>query len=145
MKKRIRRVTQKFSIQEPSSAKSVSAKKKKVPLKALDAESRPFIDHLMINVGFLLDHGLERVVELLENQEWISLFLGNCLLNKDLARQFFSTLTISGEDSCLQANFLINGLSYSINHKELGMMGSLTTSRINGFHPTTKMHLSPKC
>ena len=97
--KRIMRVTQKFFIQEPSSTKSVSTKKKKAPLKAVDAKSRPFIDHLVINVGFLRDHAIERVVELLENQGWSSLFLGNYTLNKELARQFFSTLTISNEDS----------------------------------------------
>ena len=58
--KRQRRAPQKLSAQkvETSSYKAAS-KKKKVPLKAVDADSKPFIDHLMIDVGFLLDHALE--------------------------------------------------------------------------------------
>ena len=46
----------------------VASKKKKAHLKSIDADSRPFIDHLVINVGFFQDHALERVVDLQENQ-----------------------------------------------------------------------------
>ena len=61
--KRQRRAPQKLSAQkvETSSSKTAS-KKKKAPFKPIDADSRPFIDHLMIDVGFLRDHALERVV-----------------------------------------------------------------------------------
>ena len=89
---------------ETSSSKAAS-KKKKAPLKAVDADSRPFINHIVIDIGFLRDHAIERVIELLENQGWGNLFLRNCTLNKKLAKQFFSTLTISGEDSSLLAQF----------------------------------------
>ena len=68
-------------------------------MKVVDANSRPFIDYLVVDMGFLRDHALERVCELLENQGLDSIFLRNCTLNKELARQFFSTLTISGEYS----------------------------------------------
>ena len=70
---------------DTSSSKAAS-KKKKAHLKAVDADSRPFIDHLVIDVGFLRDHALERVVELVENQGWGNIFLGNYTLNKELAR-----------------------------------------------------------
>ena len=60
---------------ETLSSKTVS-KKKKAPLKVVDANSRPFIDHLVVDVEFLRDHTLERVVELLENQGWGNQFLG---------------------------------------------------------------------
>ena len=52
--KRQMRAPQKLSAQkmETSSSKAAS-KKKKVLLKAVDANSRPFIDHLVIDVGFL--------------------------------------------------------------------------------------------
>ena len=57
-------------------------------MKAVDVDSRLFIDHLVIDVGFIRDQALEQVVELLENQGWKNLFLGNCMLNKELAKQF---------------------------------------------------------
>ena len=89
---------------ETLSSKAPS-KKKKAPLKAVDADSKPFIVHLVVDMEFLRDQALERVVELLENQGWGNLFLGNCTLHKELARQFFSTLTISDKDSSLLAQF----------------------------------------
>ena len=51
-------------------------------MKAVDADSRPFIDHLVIDVGFLRDNALERVVELLENQGWGNLLLGTARSTK---------------------------------------------------------------
>ena len=92
------------------------------PLKAFDADSRPFIDHLVIDVGFHRDHALERVVELLENQGWGTLFLENYTLNNELTRQFFSTLTISDKESSLLAQFQINGLPYQFTNMELGTL-----------------------
>ena len=91
-------------------------------MKVVDADSKPFIDHLVVDVGFLRDHALDRVVELLENQGWDKLYLGNCTLNKELARQFFSTLTISDEDSSLLGQFSINGSPNQFTHSEIGMI-----------------------
>ena len=100
-------------------------------MKAVDADSKPFIDHLEIDVGFLRAYALERVVELLENQGWENLFLGNCTLNKELARQFFSTLTITGEDSSLLAQFQINGLPYQFTHRELGALLGVSSTGLS--------------
>ena len=80
---------------------ATTTKKRKSEAMIVDASSRPLIDHLMVDLEFLRDHALERVGEILENQGWDKLFLGNCTLNIELVRQFFSTLTISGEDSCM--------------------------------------------
>ena len=40
--------------------------KKKLPLKVVNAEARPFIDHLVIDRGFLKSHKLEEVLEILD-------------------------------------------------------------------------------
>ena len=102
-------------------------------MKAIDTDSRPFINHKVIDVEFLRDHALEQVVELLENQGWDKLYLGNCTLNKELARQFFSTLTISGEDSSLVGQFNINGSSYQFTHRELGMILNILTQGFSNY------------
>ena len=68
-----------------SSVKVATKKKKPVP-KLVDVASRPFTDHLVIDVAFLREHALEQMVELLEKQGVDKLFLVNCTLNKELAR-----------------------------------------------------------
>ena len=65
-----------------SSVKVATMKKKKYAVKVLDVDSRPFIDPLVVDMEFLRGHALERVGELLENQGWDKLYLGNCTLNK---------------------------------------------------------------
>ena len=91
-------------------------------MKVVDADSRPFIDHLVVDMEFMRDHALERVVKLLENQGWDKLYLGNSMINKELARQFFSTLTISSEDSSPLGQFIINSPPYQFTHRELGLI-----------------------
>ena len=91
-----RRTVQKYTIPNKagSSARiATTTKKRKLEAVIVDADSRPFNYHLMVDLEFLRDHTLERVGELLENQGWNKLYLVNCTLNKDLARQFFSTLS----------------------------------------------------
>ena len=85
----------------------------------VSTETHPFIDHLVISQQFLRDHALERVGELLENQGWSHLFLENCKLNKELARQFFSTLVLSGVDSSTVGTFTINGVDHAFIVREL--------------------------
>ena len=72
----------------------------------MDADSISLIAHLMVDLEFLRDHALERIGELIENQGWDKLFLWNYTLNIELVRQFFSTLTISSDDSSLLASYL---------------------------------------
>ena len=81
-------------------AKKASAKKK-LPPKIVHAETRPFIDHLVIDRGFLKSHKMEEVLEILDAHGWSQLYTSTCTLNTDLAIQFFSTLVISGEDTMM--------------------------------------------
>ena len=106
---------------------ATTTKKRKSTTMVVNADSIPFIDHLTVDMEFLRDHALERVGELLENQGWDSLFLGNYMLNKELTRQFFFTLIISGQDSSLLGQFSINGLPYQFTHKELGLILNVPT------------------
>ena len=69
----------------------------------------PFIDHLVINRGFLKSHKLEEVLGILDAQGWSQLYMSTCTLNKDLAIQFFSTLVIFGEDAMMLGQFTIKG------------------------------------
>ena len=134
--KRTRRATQNFAPSKVGSSAKVATtttKKKKAAVKVVDADSWPFIDHLVFDMWFLRDHALERVVELLENQGWDKLYLGNCILNKELARQFFSTLTISGEDLSLLAQFSINGLPYQFTHSKLGALLGVSSTGFSDY------------
>ena len=72
-------------------------------------------------------------VELLENQGWENIFLENCTLNKELVRQFFSTLTISADDSSLLTQFQINGLPYQFTHKEVGVLLGVSSTRFSDY------------
>ena len=92
---------------KPSPAAPSTQKRKQVQ-KVVSIETRPFIDHLVINPQFLRDHALARVGELLENQGWSHLFLENYTLNKELTRQFFSTLVLSDADSSTIGTFTID-------------------------------------
>ena len=75
--KRPKRAPQNLSAQKVKTSSSKAAsKKKKAHLKVVDADSRLFIDHLVVDLELLRDHAVERVVELLENQGWGNLFLG---------------------------------------------------------------------
>ena len=69
--KRTRRVVQKYtaSSKARSSAKvaTTTTKKRKAIVKVVDVDSRPFIDHLVVDMRFSRDHALESVGELLEN------------------------------------------------------------------------------
>ena len=66
------------------------------------------------------------MVELLENQGWIKIYLENRTINKELVRKFFSTLILSGMDSSLVGMFTINGIEYILTHQELGKILSVS-------------------
>ena len=73
------------------------------------------------------------MVELLENQGWESLYLGNYTLNKELARQLFSILAISSEDSSVLGQFSNNGSHYQFTHRELGIILNVPTQGFSDY------------
>ena len=99
----------------------------------MNAEARPFIDHLVIDRTFLSTHELGEVLKLLDAQGWNQLNTSMCTLNTKLARQFFSILVIYGEDAMILGQVTINRELHQFTVRELGLTLGIPPARFNQY------------